>query len=191
MTIWNTLTNIHSAGGRSTIIALRRRFHRLRLEHSKTMSAYIARVRHVAFLLTEAKVKISDDDLIIAITSGLLHSYDSFLVALDATPDDNYKLPNVTARLVNEYQHQHMYSTSQRPSAIDPTPDEAMSVAPTSSKLSHITCFTCGNKGHYQANCPTRTSTSVASRPTSAASKPKEYAGLVTPTEDSDSDEAF
>ncbi|KAJ3482938.1 hypothetical protein NLJ89_g12106 [Agrocybe chaxingu] len=156
------------------------------------MSAYIARVRHVAFLLTEAKVKISDDNLIIAITSGLLHSYDSFLVALDATPDDDYKLPNVTACLVNEYQRQHMYSTSQHPSATDFMPDKAMYVALMSSKLAHITCFTCGNKGHYQANCPARASTSITSRPASAATKPKEYAGLVTPTtEDSDSDEAF
>ena len=42
MIIWNDLITIHSSRGRSTIIALRRRFQQLRLENSKTMSAYVA-----------------------------------------------------------------------------------------------------------------------------------------------------
>ena len=43
-------------------------------------------------------------------------------------------------------------------------PDEALTVASTS-RLSNITCFKCGNKGHYQANClsrPSQSSTAVS-----------------------------
>ena len=130
MNIWNTLSTIHASRGHSTIIALHRRFHRLRLDHSETMSTYIACVRHVAFLLEEANVPTSDDDLILGITSGLPHSYDSFLISLDATPDSEFTLDNVIARLVNEYQHQHMYGTPRQPSNNPDPTDEAMTVTP-------------------------------------------------------------
>ena len=73
------------------------------------MSAYIARVQHIAFLLEEADVTVTDDNIILAITSGLSRSYDSFLISLDATPDDDYTLAYVIAHLVNEYQHQHAH----------------------------------------------------------------------------------
>ena len=62
---------IHSSHGHSTIIALHHRFHCLCLKHTETMSTYVAQVRHVAFLLEEADVTVTDDDIILAITSGL------------------------------------------------------------------------------------------------------------------------
>jgi gag-polypeptide of LTR copia-type len=171
MNIWNTLSTIHASRSCSTIIALRRRFHRLRLDRSETMSTYIARVRHLAFLLEEANVPTSDDDLILGITSGLPHSYDSFLISLDATPDSEFTLDNVIARLVNEYQHQHMYPPRHTPNNPDPT-DEAMTVSsytPRRTGLAHITCFFCGAKGHYQLNCPNRNTATPS--PTSTSTK--------------------
>jgi len=92
MVIWNNLINIHSSHGHSTIIALRHHFHRLCLERSETMPAYIARVCHTAFLLEEASVIVTDDDIILAVTSGLPHSYDPFLISLNATSDLHYTL---------------------------------------------------------------------------------------------------
>ena len=154
MIIWNDLITIHSSRGRSTIIALRRRFQRLRLESSETMSAYVARVRHIAFLLEEAGVNVTDDDIILAITSGLPHSYDSFLISLDATSDTDYTLPHVIARLVNEYQRQH----GRHQPASDPA-NVALAATTQHRDLANITCFGCGKKGHYQSSCPTHPST--------------------------------
>jgi gag-polypeptide of LTR copia-type/Zinc knuckle len=154
MTIWNNLITIHSSRGRSTIIALRRRFHRLRLEQTETMSAYVARVRHIAFLLEEADVTVTDDDIILAITSGLPRSYDSFLISLDATSDDDYTLAHVIARLVNEHQRQRGH---HHQSTTDST--DVAYAASNTPHLAHITCFNCGKKGHYQANCPNTRST--------------------------------
>ncbi|PPQ76804.1 hypothetical protein CVT26_001759 [Gymnopilus dilepis] len=186
-TIRDNLQNVHCSCGRSTVIALRRGFHRLRLEHSETMSAYVARVRHVAFLLEEADVLIADEDLITAITSGLPHSYDPFLVSLDATPDDDFTLTNVISCLTNKYQRQHMYTPIQRQPDSNNSTEEAMSVSSFSPNLSHITCFACRKKGHYQANCPTRSLTATTPVPT----KPNEYAGIAGEEEDSDSECAF
>ena len=57
--------------------------------------------------LDSVDVTVTDGDIILAITSGLPHLYDSFLISLDAASDDNYMLPHVIAHLVNEYQCQH------------------------------------------------------------------------------------
>ena len=184
MIIWNNLITIHSSCGRSTIIALRRRFHRLRLENSETMSAYVARVRHIAFLMEEADVIVTDDDIILAITSGLPHSYNAFLISLDATSDVDYTLTHVIARLVNEYQRQHGY---HQPTT-DPT-DVAMAASTQHRDLANITCFGCGKKGHYQANCPTHSSTTPSTSTTDKSSK-SDQATLADTGESLESSEA-
>lgn len=176
MIIWNNLITIHSSRGCSTTIALRRHFHRLRLEQFENMSTYVARVRHIAFLLEEADVTVTDDDIILAITSGLPHSYDSFLISLDATSDDNYTLPHVIARLVNEYQRQHGHKSHDQ-STTDPT-NVAMAAATQRRDLAHITCFGCGKKGHYQANCPDRPSASTPPTATTDKSSKSDQAAL-------------
>jgi hypothetical protein len=186
MTIWNNLITIHSSRGRSTIIALRRCFHRLRLEHTETMSAYVARVRHIAFLLEEADVTVADDDIILAITSGLPRSYDSFLISLDATPDDDYTLTYVITRLVNEYQRQHAHQNPHRDQPASAS-DNAAFVANSTPRrdLSFITCFGCGQKGHYQINCPTNSSTSTPSTTTDKSSR-TDHASIADENPDAD-----
>ena len=133
------------------------------------MTAYIAHIRYAAFLLEEAKVKVSNDDVILAIMAGLPHSYDHFLVSLDTLTDLEYTLNAIIMRLNNEYQRQHMYLSTPTPHAL-PSPEnansEALAVTPMP-RLAHITCFTCGNKGHYQANCPSHAPANPTTNPAS------------------------
>jgi len=158
--------------GRSTIIALCCHFHCLRLDRAESMSAYIAHIHHLTFLLEEANVPMSEDDIILGITSRLPHSYDSFLISLDATADSDYTLNNVIARLINEYQRQHQ-SQPHSQSNENSQPNEAMLVSSPSSRnnLMHITCFACGQMGHFQSspNCPSRNKSSPAPEPKDAA----------------------
>lgn len=159
--IWTALSNVHQPRGRSTILALHRCFHRLRLKKAEPVTSYISRARHLAFLLQEAGVTISNDDLILAVTAGLPHSYDNFLLSLNTLPDSEYTFSSVVNHLNNEFQRQHMYSAPSRDTMPAPktdtyaSHDEALSVAisPSNSKLVHITCFRCGQKGHYQSTC--------------------------------------
>ena len=60
----------------------------------------------------------------------------------------------------------------------------ASAASPMSSRLIHITCFLCGNKGHYQANCLTHSITPSVS--TSIKSQ-----GHATLAEEDSEDEAF
>jgi hypothetical protein len=115
---------------------------------------------------------MSEDDIILGITSGLPHSYDSFLISLDATADSDYTLNNIIACLVNEYQRQHQ-SQPHSQSNESSQPDEAMLVSGPNSRnsLAHITCFACGQKGHFQSspNCPSHNKSSPAPEPKDAA----------------------
>ncbi len=142
---------------------------------------YSPSVCYIAFLLVEAKVKVSNDDIIMAITAGLPHSYNQFLVSLDTLTDSEYTLNTVITCLNNEYQRQHMYISTTTPRTLAPSTsralpspeitsghsNEALAVTPTMPRLAHITCFMCGNKGHYQANCPSRNLANPTANPAS------------------------
>lgn len=157
MIVWNTLMDVHSPRGRSTIITLRRRLHKLRLDRNEVMSAYIARARQLAKLLSEAGHTLSDDDLLLAITSGLPNSYNPFLVSLDTLPDSEYTLDCIIPRLINEYTRQTLSYTPTRSQNHSITSDDvAMAVTGATPRrpISEITCFNCGQKGHYQSDCP-------------------------------------
>jgi hypothetical protein len=156
MIIWNTLADVHSPRGRSTIITLRRRLHKLHLEQNEAMATYIARARQLAKLLSEAGHTLSKDDLLLAITAGLPHSYNPFLVSLDTLPDSEHTLDGVIPRLINEFTRQSLSYTPRARTQTVPASDDAMAITTiTRRPISEITCFKCGQKGHYQSNCPT------------------------------------
>lgn len=156
MIIWNTLADVHSPRGRSTIITLRRRLHKLHLERNEPMSAYVARARELARLLYEAGHVLSEDDLLLAITAGLPQSYNPFLISLDTLPDSEYTLDGVIPRIINEYTRQSLSASAPRAQNQAALEDAAMAVTTPRIRrpISDITCYKCNQKGHYQANCP-------------------------------------
>lgn len=169
MMIWNALANVHSSRGRSTITFLRRQLHQLHLERGESISAYVARARHLAFLIDEAGSEITDIDLIFSITSGLPRSYDPFLISLDTLPDSDYTLDSIIGRLANEHQRQAAQTPSKciEKAALTAAPidaDDSMSVTTSSRRcdISQITCYCCAQKGHYQANCPQKPDPALA-----------------------------
>jgi hypothetical protein len=149
--IWTTLETVHRARGFATRLMLRRKFIMLKKSNDMTMQAWIAHVRCVAFQLEEINVSISDEDLILVLTVGLSPSYENFIVTLDSTPPDELTLDYVIARLMNEEARQvHGRDTESN------VEDALLSRTQHRPRvpLENITCFKCGEKGHYQSHCP-------------------------------------
>lgn len=136
--IWNALATAHAAHKRIAINTLRRRFHKLYLNHDETMLEFIERVQNMASILNGAGVSVSNDALIILITSGLPRSYDSFLALLDTLPESEYNLGSIITLLVAEYQRQiftplHSHENRMPAAAVLTTLEEIVVSTPYSS----------------------------------------------------------
>ena len=131
------------------------------------MASWIADVKGVTFQLSQIGVMIPDEDIILALTNGLPSSYEQLVLMLNSTPSEVFNLDYVIRRLRTEETRQH-----PEPKILNTT-DVAMAVTRDRPKrsLAQITCFGCGNKGHYQANCPTNPAPSHAApnKPVTAA----------------------
>ena len=148
--IWAELERVHRSTGFTTRMGLKRKLWKMNMKEDQRMASWIADVKGVVFQLPRIGVTIPDEDIILALTNGLPPSYEHLVLTLDSTPSEIFNLDYVIGRLRTE-------EARQRPEPGSSDTDLALVVTrgrPTRS-LTHITCFGCGNKGHYQANCPT------------------------------------
>ncbi|PPQ84349.1 hypothetical protein CVT26_007083 [Gymnopilus dilepis] len=150
--IWVTLEQVHCAAGFATNLALCRRFLTMKKTDSQTMQAWIG----------QAGTDITDQNKILALTIGLLSSYDSVIINFDSTSSNLLTLNHVISRLLNEEICQ-IASGGNSTKSDDDVQDEAMAVTSAKScKLKLITanpdviCFFCNKKGHYKSDCPER-----------------------------------
>ena len=153
---------MHCAQGFATRMTLHRRFNMMTKRADQSMSSWIADVQQAAFCLKEVRYTATDEDKILVLTQGLPPLYDPFIISLDAaiaantsSDDSDLSIPIevVKARLINE-------ESRQRAAQSVTTPDVALAVTTAAPKLrrplEQITCFHCGEKGHYQINCQKR-----------------------------------
>ena len=116
------------------------------------MASWISDDKGIIFQLSQIGVAVPDEDIILALTNGLPAPYNYFILTLDSTPSEVSNLNYIIRCLQTKKIDQRAKSGSP-----DMT-DKALAVThdrPRRLGLAHITCFACGNKGHYQVNCPT------------------------------------
>lgn len=99
---WLELQRVHVARGLGTRMARRRQFRRLKKKDGESMSAWIGRVKELAFRLMEIGVNVDDEDKILALTCGLDDSYEPFIIALDGTPANLLNSELAIDRMLNE-----------------------------------------------------------------------------------------
>src|SRR5258707_3580255 len=160
--IWAELERVHRSTGFTTHIGLKRQLWKMKMKDGQRMASAISDVKGILFQLSQIGVAVPDENIILALTNGLPTPYNYFILTLDSTPSEVSNLNYVIGRLWTEETRQHAKSGSP-----DMT-DEVLAVTrdrPRRLGLAHITCFACGNKGHYQVNCPTHSPQTPAPLP--------------------------
>lgn len=141
--IWETLAQVHRARGLGTRMALRRKLLTATKGTAEAMSAWISRVKGMALDLEDIGVTVDDEDRILALTTGLDKSYDSFVISLDSTVTADLTFDHVVNRLLNE--------DVRRGSGAS---DETVRTALVSTHQGQgRVCFRCGKEGHIRAFC--------------------------------------
>ena len=154
--IWLTLERVHQAAGFATSLSLRRKFLTAKKSDSQTMQAWIGQIQGLAFRMEHAKIAVTDQDKILAITMGLPPSFDNVIINFDSMSPETLTLDLVISRLLNEEVRQITTAPSvKEDDQIKMELDEAMAVS-CSKPISEVLCFFCDKKGHYKSDCPER-----------------------------------
>jgi hypothetical protein len=151
--IWNELERVHRSTGFTTRMGLKRTLWKMKMKDGQRMASWIADVRGIVFQLTQIGVSVPDEDFILALTNGLPPHYENLVLALDSTPSDLFSVDYVIGRLRTEESRQRTAVASEFGGT--DSSDQALAAMLKRTGTAHITCFSCGQKGHYQANCPT------------------------------------
>jgi hypothetical protein len=117
------------------------------------MASWIADVRGIVFQLTQIGVSVPNEDFILALTNGLPPHYESLILVLDLTPSDLFSVDYVIRHLQTKESCQHTAVASEFGGT--DSSDQALAAMLKRTGTAHITCFSCSQKGHYQANCLT------------------------------------
>jgi hypothetical protein len=148
--LWGNLLQVHRARGLATRLALRRKF-LTSVKGADVMSAWIGRVKAMAFRLTEIGVAITDEDQILALTMGLDASYESFVISLDGTQPELLTLDYVIHRLLNEDVRRENQEVGKVKD--DEKDKDNVALAAISTSGNPRKCWRCGKIGHIKAFC--------------------------------------
>ncbi|KAG6862997.1 hypothetical protein C0991_008917 [Blastosporella zonata] len=112
------------------------------MKENQSMESWIGEVRSLSNCLTAINVAV--------LIAGLPNSYNTIIILFDTLDPEKLTLEFVITCLLNEESRQAPPSTSSEVKQEDNT---ALFAKDTGS---NITCFWCGEKGHYAVNCPKR-----------------------------------
>jgi hypothetical protein len=99
------------------------------------------------FQLTQIGVSVPNEDFILALTNRLLPHYENLVLALDLTPSDLFSVNYVIGCLQTEESHQCTAIASKFGGTN--SSDQALATMLKWTGTAYITCFSCGQKGHY------------------------------------------
>jgi gag-polypeptide of LTR copia-type/Zinc knuckle len=135
--------------GLGSIIVLWRKFTRIQKGEDTPMRTHIANLRNLADKLCALGDAPSDALTIAVLFGSLPAAYHQLIVSLDSSSQAQ-DLDFVIGRIINEEETINHFSPSSTAS------NSHLHHALTTKIVdkSHITCFKCGVRGHFQSECP-------------------------------------
>jgi hypothetical protein len=132
------------------------------MDTTKPLQNHINFVNELAKCLALIGSPVNEEDILLSLLASLSLSYENIIVALK-THHTALTVNLVAAALLNEKCCQIDYAkrnvSSQAETVVYASQSRNRCIANHTAKngnkpnLAHITCYMCGKKGHYQANC--------------------------------------
>ena len=144
--IWDELQRLNRPGGFGTRMALRRELTKMKKAPEMPMSKWVTSVRDLARQIKDLKGDIPDEEIIVILTNSLSASYAPLVVQLDSMEEKDRTLSYVITQLIREERRQ----SGDRDREDTPL---ALVAKKEHKNRSEITCFGCGEKGHYCPEC--------------------------------------
>ena len=138
---WEAIDKLSSATSAANVMQLKRQLHQLQKTGKESIAVYFQRAKQLQFDLADAKVTVSDDDLVMHLLDGLTPDYANIrqvLLAGDKLPDYN----NLLSKLlkievdINASDNTQVYYGSS-----------------SGDYKSRLRCHYCNKKGHLKKDC--------------------------------------
>ena len=110
-----------------------------------------------------------DDEVIVILTNSLPESYRPLVVHLDSMEEKDRTISNVITRLIGEERRQEGEKDREKDREEEVL---ALVAARRRRDCSEITCFGCGEKGHFRFECPKAKEQGEGPAPTDEQRKP-------------------
>ena len=102
MQIWLTLQHVHQAANFATFFSLCQKFLTAKKSDSQMMQAWISQIQNLAFHMEHAKIVVTDQDKILAITMGLPPLFDNVIINFDSMSPKTLTLDLIITCLLNK-----------------------------------------------------------------------------------------
>ena len=146
--IWEELQRLNRPCGFGTCMVLRCKLANMKWGPHLSMSTWITSVRDIARQIQDLKGDVAEEDIIVILTNSLPETYGPLVVQLDVMEEKEHTLSHVITCLVGEECRQNGDKDWE---------EDTIALAATwkpRRDRADITCFGCGEKGHYRNECP-------------------------------------
>lgn len=158
---WDSLKKYHQKSTLSSKVRLLRKICKSELKKDGDLEAHLQEMFEAFDELVQMGSQLDDNTLVYLLLSSLNEDYDAIITALEGRDENTLTTEIVRAKLMEEYEkkkkvtipvdsalqvsHQHKPMGYRKPFV-------KKNYAPNRD-ISQITCFECGQKGHYSTSC--------------------------------------